>query len=461
MTATKSPTAFRNALTGVLAAALVAGCASAIAAPKFDADKAAKKAQALIAKGQPAKAVPLFEAAVGADPTNAVLRAQLGHAYLKAGRFDSAASALGDAMTLGDNTARTALALALAQAAAGRSQAAVGLLDDWRDTIPASDLGLALALSGEPARGAAILADALRSGDNTAKLRQNLAYAYALDGRWREARIMVQADVPAGEVDARLTQWAASGKPEDYQARVATLLGVAPAADQGMPAALALNASPAVEQFAAEAAAAPAPVALVPVVAAGELPPVGEAPVVAVASYAPPAADPVAEPVPVPVAAPVFAAPVALAAAERMGNVEFYSSPIVQPVPLAALAALVPQSRTVRARAAGVTGGRTGGSHLVQLGSFASPQGARRAWGIYTAKSPVLRGYKMTITQAQVRGRTYWRVAAAGFDASAANGLCSNLKRRGGACFAYAATRTIVPGKAQGRAVGPALARRR
>lgn len=459
MTASSNPTAFRNALTGVLAATLVAGCASAIAAPKFDGAKAVKQAQALVAKGQPGKAVPLLEAAVAADPANAAVRAQLGHAYLKAGRFDSAASALGDAMTLGDNTARTALALALAQAAAGRSQAAVGLLDDWRDTIPASDLGLALALSGEPARGAAILADALRGGDNTPKLRQNLAYAYALDGRWREARIMVQADVPAGEVDARLTTWAATGKPEDYQARVATLLGVSPAADQGMPAALALNASPAVEQFAAEAAAAPA--ALVPVVAAGELPPVAEAPAVTVASYVPPVAEPVAEPVPVPVAAPAYAAPVALAAAERVGNVEFYSSPIVQPVPLAALAALVPQSRTVRARAAGVTSGRASGSHLVQLGSFASPQGARRAWGIYTAKTPSLRSFKMTITQAQVRGKTYWRVAAAGFDAGAANGMCSNLKRRGGACFAYAAIRGVAPGKSPARAAGLAYARRR
>ena len=457
MTASSNPTAFRNALTGVLAATLVAGCASAIAAPKFDGAKAVKQAQALVAKGQPAKAVPLLEAAVAADPANAAVRAQLGHAYLKAGRFDSAASALGDAMTLGDNTPRTALALALAQAGAGRSQAAVGLLDDWRDTIPASDLGLALALSGEPARGAAILADALRSGDNTPKLRQNLAYAYALDGRWREARIMVQADVPAGEVDARLTTWAASGKPEDYQARVATLLGVSPVADQGMPAALALNASPVVEQFAAEAAAAPAPLAAVPVVATAELPPVGEAPVVAAASYAPPLAETVAEPIPV----PVYAAPVALAATERVGNVEFYSSPIVQPVPLAALAAFVPQSRTVRARAAGVTVGRATGSHLVQLGSFSSPQGARRAWGIYAAKTPSLRNFKMTITQAQVRGKTYWRVAAGGFDAGSANGLCSNLKRRGGACFAYSAVRGVAPGKAPARSVGLAYARRR
>ena len=458
MNTARNPVAFRNALTGVIAVVLVAGCASAIAAPKFDAAKAAKQAQALVAKGQPAKAIPLLEAAVAASPNDAALRAQLGHAYLKAGRFASAASALGDAMTLGDNTARTALALALAQAASGRSQAAVGLLDDWRDAIPASDLGLALALSGEPGRGAAILADALRGGENTPKLRQNLAYAYALDGRWREARLMVQVDVPAGEVDARLTQWAASGKAEDYQARVATLLGVAPAADAGMPAALALNATPAVEQFAAEAAAAPAEIQ--PAVAAAELPALAEAPA-PVADYAAPAAEQVAEAVPVPLPLPAYTAPAEVAALERVGNVEFYSSPIVQPTPLAALAALVPQPRAARARGAAASGARQGGSHLVQLGSFASPQGARRAWGIYAAKSPVLRNYRMTITQAEVRGRTYWRVAAAGFDGTTATGLCANLKRRGGACFAYSAVRGVAPGKAPARAGGPAFARKR
>ncbi len=82
---------------------------------------------------------------------------------------------------------------------AGRNRDAVAILDDWRDAIPVADLGLALALAGEPTRGSAILADALRNGENTPKLRQNLAYAYALDGRWREARIMMMQDVPADQ----------------------------------------------------------------------------------------------------------------------------------------------------------------------------------------------------------------------------------------------------------------------
>ena len=465
MTASTTPNAVRNALTGVLAAVLVAGCASAIAAPRTDKDKTAKAAQVLLAKGKADQAIPLLEGVVAANPGDAALRAMLGHAYLKAGRFDSAVSALGDAMTLGDNSARTALALALANAATGRQRAAVGLLDDWRDSIPAGDLGLALALSGDTARGAAILADALRGGENTAKLRQNLAYAYALDGRWREARLMVATDLPADQVDARLTQWAAAGAPENAPQRVAALLGVQLRSDPGMPTALALSASPAVEQLAVETAAVQ-PVAEVAQPEA-ELAPVGSqaAPAMALANYTPPAPVAVAEPVPEPVAVPIPAEPAVVAAfaeaapAEAASGVQFYSSPVVQPLPLAALAAFVPPARGTsagRVRSAALTY-KTGGSHLVQLGSFASPQGARRAWGIFTGRNPGLRNFRMTITPAVVRGKNFWRVAAAGFDGGAAQGMCASVKRRGGVCFAYSATRAPVPARKSG---SPLLARR-
>ncbi|MEY4721576.1 MAG: hypothetical protein RIQ46_1301, partial [Pseudomonadota bacterium] len=102
----------------------------------------------------------------------------------------------------------------------------------------------------------------------------------------------------------------------------------------------------------------------------------------------------------------------------------------------------------------------SGGSHMVQLGSFSSEQGARRAWGIFAAKNPELKNYRMTITPATVRGRAFWRVAAAGLDAGGARGLCSSVKGRGGACFAYAASNPpagMVPGQGQS---GPQRARR-
>jgi hypothetical protein len=52
-----------------------------------------------------------------------------------------------------------------------------------------------------------------------------------------------------------------------------------------------------------------------------------------------------------------------------------------------------------------------------------------------------------------VHGRNFWRVAAAGFNAGGASGMCSSVKARGGVCFAYAA-RTGLPT----RVGAPALA---
>ena len=61
----------------------------------------------------------------------------------------------------------------------------------------------------------------------------------------------------------------------------------------------------------------------------------------------------------------------------------------------------------------------------------------------------------MRITQADVKGKHFWRVAAAGLDGRGASGLCSAVKNRGGVCFAYAASRQM-PGRV---ASAPAMAK--
>jgi Flp pilus assembly protein TadD len=431
-------------LTGAIALAIVAGSGfsdQVVARPTPD--KTAAAAQAALAKGQVDKAISLAESVVAASPREPAYRALLAHAYLKAGRFASAATTFDDAMKLGDTSSRTALGLSLAYIGAGRNRDAVAILDDWRDAIPVADLGLALALAGEPTRGSAVLADALRGGENTPKLRQNLAYSYALDGRWREARIMMSQDVPADQMDARISEWAAQARPEDFQVRVAGLIKAPLRSDPGQPTRLALNASPAAEQLAVESAAVrdvPQVAAATPVQPVVELP--AAEPAAALASYAPVGAKPV-EPVAV-AAAPVEAAPVAQPAASFVQN--FVSIPVVQPLPVRQPRAAAPAR--VRVAAAPTHAGKpvAADTHRVQLASFFTEQGARRAWGIYTAKNPELRKYRMTITKAQVRGKTYYRVAAAGLNGSqGARSLCGTVKARGMACFAYA-TSTGVPG---------------
>ncbi|MFM5907793.1 MAG: tetratricopeptide repeat protein [Novosphingobium sp.] len=446
MTSRISKTRLSNTLGAVLAIGLLTGCAGQGMAVRGNSAEAARLA---LKSGNGEKAVVNAEAAVAASPRDAALRVLLGQAYFKAGRFQSAATTFDDAMKLGDNSARTALSLALAQIGAGQQQPALAVLDDWRGEIPASDLGLALALAGEPERGVSVLADALRGGENTAKVRQNLAYAYALAGRWREARLMAAQDVQADKLDDRLTDWAASVDPELYQKRVATLLNTPIRRDAGQPAMLALANNPAMEQLAAETTANPA----APVTVAVKMPSAPPAAELAPVEQAPAAPAPEA-----PVAAPA-ASDLAVAPAPAAGQ-QFVSSPVIQ-VPVAQ-----PQpqmARQVRAVAARAPQAVSGGTHLVQLGSFSSQQGARRAWGIYTARNGALSNYRMNITPAVVRGKNVWRVAAAGLNGSgAANGLCSTVKKKGGACFAYAtAPRGKAPAVPGREAAGPMMARKR
>ncbi len=446
---------------GAIAVATLGACAGSAHLARADAHENGNSARS---KRGVEKDVQVAERAVARAPQNSSLRANLGLAYLQVGRFTSATTTFDDAMRLGDNSPRTALSLALAKVGAGHGREAVAILDDWRDNIPAGDLGLALALAGETTRGVAILTDALRGGQNSPKLRQNLAYAYALDGRWREARTMMEQDIPADQVDRRISEWAMQGRPEDAQKRVASLLGAPIRSDPGLPQALALGNSDTVEQLAAEATAVqPQPVQQ-PVAARSELPAAGEA-MTMVPATAPSVA--VVTDVPqVPVeAAMAYAAPAApeapaqeTVAAVQPAEASSFTSAFVGSTPQAPVSAPnwstpARAPRTVRVvLPAAKPVNFHNGSHLVQLGSFSSPQGARRGWGILASRNPRLRDYRMVITPAVVGGRNFWRVAAAGFDAGAAWGMCSTVKNRGGVCFAYAATRApagALPGNAQ------------
>lgn len=425
------PIALRFASGAVLGAALLAGTAYG--------DARAKDAhgQAAEVKRSDEKAVQRAEQAVAKAPQDATERAALAQAYLRTGRFTSAAAAFRDAIALGDTTARTALGLALATTAQGNGREAVAIIENARDGLPASDVGLSLALAGETGRGVAVLSDALRGGDNSPKIRQNLAYAYALNGQWREARIMMAQDVPAEQLDARLTQWAISSRPELAYQRVASLLGAPLRADTGMPQHLALNAAPAQAEVPVQAVAAapavPAPVA--------ELPPVQQASAFAAAPA------PVVEPAPVLSAstlAPASAAPTpqsnSLAAFDEFARP--VSSTLIAPQPRAVArpaSVRTAAARPIRAARADFAVADSG-THVVQLGSFSTEQNARRAWTVFTARNPELAKARMVITQANVNGRTFWRVAAASYEGSTARGLCSSVKARGGACFAYAST---------------------
>jgi Flp pilus assembly protein TadD len=420
------------AVTTAIAGLAMAG-AMASAAPRADADASFEAAQTALAKGKVEKAVRFAEEAVLADPRNPAYRALLGAAYLESGRFESAATSFGDAMDLGDTNPRTVLSFALAKIATGDSKAAVAVLDENSASIDPADLGLALALAGQPQRGVHVLVNAVRSAEEaTPKLRQNLAYTYALAGNWRAARVMAAEDVPADQLEARLAKWAAQAAPEMYQQRIASMLDVSPRADGGQPQQLALANFPETPVMMAEAAPQSEPAA----------------------DTALAFAEPVqtADNAPSPTFSAAFAAsePAVQTVAPQPAGIRYVSNPVVQQLPAspaarraqapARVATAAPQRRMAATAAAAAPADKGPATHLVQLGSYNSKVEANRGWAVLQAKFPQLKDRKPVITEAVVNGRTFWRVAAEGFSSQTARALCGTVKSSGRGCFAYAAS---------------------
>ncbi|WP_017663862.1 tetratricopeptide repeat protein [Porphyrobacter sp. AAP82] len=447
------------AVTTAIAGLAFAG-APASAAPR--AETSFGNAQEALAKGKVEKAIKHGEEAVLADGRNPSYRALLGAAYLEAGRFESAAATFGDALELGDNNPRTVLSFALAKIAIGDPKAAVLVLDDYSAAIDPADLGLALALAGQPERGVAVLVNGVRSAEvATPKLRQNLAYAYALAGNWRAARVMAAEDVPADQIEARLAQWAQTSAPEMAAQRVAALLDVTPRADAGQPMHLALAGFPAQDmRVAAFDAGVDADVALAAAEPAAVADPAASASFAAAFAAPAPAAE--AAPAPAPQQPLVTFA----AAQPKAPGIRYVSNPMVQQLPAASAATPTPaavrapaapaaprvaQAASQRRMAATTAAGapapaaaaaadRGPATHLVQLGSYGSKAEAQRGWSTLLAKFPQLKDRKPVITEALVGGRTFWRVAADGFTSQGARAMCGTVKSAGRGCFAYAAS---------------------
>lgn len=427
------------AVTTALATSALGACTTN-AAPR--ADMSAGKAQTALAKGDAGQALNHAEAAVLADPRNPAYRTMLGATYMEAGRFRSAVTSFSDARALGDDSPRTALSLALALIAAGDARSAHALLTEYRDDLEAADLGLALALSGDANQGVHILSNAIRSGQNNAKTRQNLAYAFALKGDWRSARVMAAEDIPGNQINDRIADWASTVAPEDFHRRVAKLLEVPVVGDSGQPAQLALANTPSAGQMVAEAAAklpyaapelAPEPA---PVMAAANAP--RELPALANYMAAREAQQGPAQSAPSAPSVRLVAAP---APAKPEPKLAKFSEAFANPAPARLQPAVMqaqpapPKAPTKIARASVKRG-----DHMIQLGSFSTRELAQRAIGIYAKRFANLNQYDMVISQAKVNGKTYWRVAAGDMGKSEARSVCSGVKARGFGCIAYAAT---------------------
>ncbi|MDB5662403.1 MAG: sporulation protein [Sphingomonas bacterium] len=391
--------------TGLLMALGVSGCATAnhpatlsSAVPKADraAAKLARKADAAMTARKTGEAIALAEKAVTLSPRNAGFRWTLGQAYLKAGRFTSAEASFSDAVTLDPAAQSARFRLILSQIALGKWDAARASLATLEGVMPDADIGIATALAGDRERGIILLERAARADNAGSKARQNLALAYAMAGRWIEARTVAAQDVPADQLARRLNQWAKFAKPESSWDQVASLLGVTPAEDPGRPVALAL--------------AAPSP---------------------AVAAAAP-MIDPA------PAAAPVETAEVAPSA------VAVPDGALVAPqVAEAEAPQLVLADPEVAPREVAVAEGpRVGrGKWVVQLGAYSASRSVDTAWSRYSGRYAAVRGYAPSLSTVVAKGASVHRLTLAGFARrSDAQRLCGRVKAAGGDCFVRAAS---------------------
>lgn len=419
----------RLAVTTALATTALAGC-TGTGAPSHN--YSAAKAEKALAKGQQGEAIEHAEAAVLAAPRDAQTRTLLANAYLQSGRFASAATTFGEAVELGDTAARTIISYSLALTAIGDIPGAHELLRQHQNAIDPADFGLALALAGQPQQGVHILDNALRGGQNTPKVRQNLAYAFALAGDWRNARILASQDVPGDKLNERLQEWAQLAQARHPTVLVARLLGVQPVEDPGQPAMLALANHPAHSQLAVESADQAEPVdAAAPAsdfALAEELPAVN----------AIPSMDPN-------VGKAEFEdsgeAALADAGLETVGGPRFVSREVVQSVPVSQRAKPSAAPRAAKpapAKAAPVA--MASGDYNIQLGSYFSMSDAQAAWKVFQNRHPELADAERVITKARVNGKIYYRVAAAGFAKASAQSICRSVKSSGAGCIAHAAS---------------------
>ncbi len=415
---------FKLAVTTAFIAVPSVGCtqmgvssASANISAEAQAKKAlgwAQKSEKLLVKGQIDKALTYAEAAVEGDLRNVEYRALLARIYMQQGRFVAAERTLMDVVELGQVDPRTIVSLALAKTAQGKVESAISLVDAHRAILPASDYGLALALAGDNKRAVDVLVDAIRSNNETARTRQNLALAYALDNRWREAQVMASQDMPQTVVDQRIVQWAQFARPGAYEVRVAGLLGVKAQADTGQPVRLALNAAPTDVQMASVAAPETPAIAMAGPV--GELAAIGAAPV----DFGYSAEEDVKVALAVP--APAFEAPLIKAPEGPSKAVETAAK---APVKLA-----LADTRPVN------TAKPLAGTHLVQLGAYSSPGNAKNAWGKLQSKYGVLQGFDSASSSVTVNGKKLTRLAATGFgNKASADAACRAIKAKGGDCI--------------------------
>src|SRR3954447_17413819 len=174
-----------------------------------DAEAALRYGQALRGTGQRAQAVAVVEQATIANPGNKALLAAYGRALADNGNFKQAFDVLGRAHSPDNPDWRILSVQGTALDQMGRHEearryyaSALQIAPDEPSVL--SNLGLSYVLSRELPKAEETLRLAQATGRADARVRQNLALAVGLQGRFTEAETIVKADLPADEAAANV-----------------------------------------------------------------------------------------------------------------------------------------------------------------------------------------------------------------------------------------------------------------
>lgn len=141
-----------------------------------DADLHATYGKALVRQGRGAEAIAILTRPALQASRDASIYSALGSAYDKTGAFNEARAAYRHALMLKPG-----------------------------DTATLNNSAMSYMLQGDPAQAEALLRQALASNSSgDPRIRQNLALAIGLQGRFDEAREMASKDLPQADVEANL-----------------------------------------------------------------------------------------------------------------------------------------------------------------------------------------------------------------------------------------------------------------
>jgi Flp pilus assembly protein TadD len=190
-------------------AAATAKWAAAYAKKPQDTKLALGYARALRAVGSKDRAMQVMQAAFQANQTNGELAAEFGRLALDVGRLDIAKYTLHVAETQGINDWKTLSAQGTLHAKAGEHGEAqryfLAALQTQPDAISVTNnLALSYALDNKADKAEALLRNAVASGHDDKRVRQNLALVLGVQGKFDEARKIASTDMPEADAKANM-----------------------------------------------------------------------------------------------------------------------------------------------------------------------------------------------------------------------------------------------------------------